>query len=92
MTRDIGTLQAYLDGALASGEQADVAAHLASCETCHRQLETLRANAVQSNMLLTSLEPVPMVVPAAPGCTGPDARRTASDARFLAGSLATEVE
>ncbi|MEZ4769343.1 MAG: zf-HC2 domain-containing protein [Caldilineales bacterium] len=66
MTRDSGTLQAYLDGALSTDERADVAKHLAGCEACRREVEALQEYAGQTASLLAGLEPVTAAVPAAP--------------------------
>ncbi|MCB0204022.1 MAG: zf-HC2 domain-containing protein [Anaerolineae bacterium] len=65
MTRDSGTLQAYLDGALAPDEQADVATHLAGCESCRQQVKALRMAEQQARTLLAGLEPAPAAIPAA---------------------------
>lgn len=65
MTTDIGTLQAYLDGALAADEQARVAAHLAQCDACRRQVTAVQAAGWQTAALLVALEPGPADLPAA---------------------------
>jgi hypothetical protein len=64
MTRDLGTLQAYLDNELAPGQRDEVAAHLAGCEDCRRQMAALAAEASQAGALLAGLEPA--AIPAAP--------------------------
>lgn len=64
MTRDLGTLQAYLDGELAPGQRDEVAAHLAGCEACRQQVAALAADASQAGTLLAGLEPA--AIPAAP--------------------------
>ncbi|MCB0200472.1 MAG: zf-HC2 domain-containing protein [Caldilineae bacterium] len=65
MIRDSGTLQAYLDGALAPDEQANVATHLAGCESCRQQVKALRMAEQQARTLLAGLEPAPAAIPAA---------------------------
>src|SRR5215218_7395233 len=40
---DVGQVAAYLDGRLAGAERAGLAAHLARCEPCRRELVELRA-------------------------------------------------
>lgn len=44
MHPDVVTLAAYLDGALADGERADVRAHVLTCAACAARLERLRAD------------------------------------------------
>ncbi len=63
MTRDLGMLQAYLDGELAPGQHDEVAAHLAGCEACRQQVATLVADASQASRALAGLEPA--AIPAA---------------------------
>ena len=65
MIRDSGTLQAYLDGALAPDEQANVATHLAGCESCRQQVKALRMAEQQARTLLAGLEPASAAIPAA---------------------------
>ena len=65
MTRDTGTLQAFVDGALTPDEREDVATHLAGCAACRAQVERLRSAALQTSALLAGLEPAPAAIPAA---------------------------
>ncbi len=54
---DDGTLHAYLDGELPSGERERIAAHLAECATCRARLEEERALVARARDLLELAAP-----------------------------------
>jgi hypothetical protein len=60
---DEGTLHAYLDGELPSGERAALESHLAQCATCRTQLAEERALLERSTALLGSTRPLERAVP-----------------------------
>lgn len=55
---DEGTLHAYLDGELPSGERAELDAHLAGCATCRANLAEERALRERATAVLGSARPV----------------------------------
>ncbi len=57
MRCDTGALKAYVDGALASTEQAALNVHLATCGTCRDELAALRLRAASVVTCLAALEP-----------------------------------
>jgi anti-sigma factor RsiW len=63
MAHEIGRLQAYLDGALSSAEQADLNRHLEGCQACREELRVLRESMGATHHRLTTLEPPADVVP-----------------------------
>ncbi len=65
MRCDSGRLRAYLDDALAPDDAAAVAAHLAACPACRRELTALSARASFAAARLTILEPTPAETPVA---------------------------
>src|SRR6185503_16924831 len=60
---DEGTLHAYLDGELPSGERAALESHLAQCATCRAQLAEERALLERATALLGSTRPAERAVP-----------------------------
>lgn len=60
---DEGTLHAYLDGELPSGERAAVDAHLAQCAACRGALAEERALLERASALLGSARPVERPAP-----------------------------
>lgn len=63
MAHEIGRLQAYLDGALSSAEQADLNRHLEGCQACREELRVLRESMGATYHRLRTLEPPADVVP-----------------------------
>jgi len=60
---DEGTLHAYLDGELPSGERAALESHLAQCASCRAQLAEERALLERATALLGSTRPAERAVP-----------------------------
>ena len=60
---DEGTLHAYLDGELPSGERAALESHLAQCASCRAQLAEERALFERATALLGSTRPAERAVP-----------------------------
>ena len=60
---DEGTLHAYLDGELPSGERVALESHLAQCATCRAQLAEERALLERSTTLLGSARPLERALP-----------------------------
>jgi len=60
---DEGTLHAYLDGELPSGERAALESHLAQCASCRAQLAEERALLERATALLGSTRPPERAVP-----------------------------
>jgi anti-sigma factor RsiW len=60
---DEGTLHAYLDAELPSGERAALESHLAQCATCRAQLAEERALLERSTALLGSTRPLDRALP-----------------------------
>src|SRR2546428_5792736 len=54
---DEGTLHAYLDGELASGERATLEAHVAQCATCRAALADERALRDRASAVLSLARP-----------------------------------
>ena len=62
-----GTIHAWIDGALSTGEVREVEAHMASCEACSRLAAEARGLVAASSRILTALDDVPGdVIPIAP--------------------------
>ena len=61
---DEGTLHAYLDGELPSGERAALESHLAQCATCRARLAEERALLERATALLGFARPLERPVPA----------------------------
>ncbi len=91
MTTDIGKLQAYLDGALAADERAEVAAHLAGCGSCREQIAMLQVGADQTARLLAALEPASAAIPAASTQLAQTACKSAPGPGCFVDAVAQEV-
>ena len=59
MTHPVGSLTAYLDGALDPAERAEVEAHLAQCASCRAERDRLAAAVALLARLPPSLPPAP---------------------------------
>ncbi len=59
-----GLLHAYVDGACDVAETRTIEDHVAECDDCARQLDSVRAAAAEATALLGELEPGPLHAPA----------------------------
>lgn len=64
---DEGRLRAYLDGEVAAGERAELAAHLDTCSDCAGRLTSLRDEAGVAESVLAAWLPVPAAQAAGEG-------------------------